>query len=154
MRRAMAIMASMPPLILASTSGAFAGPKEDAFEAVRNWAAAFNASDVDRIIAAYTPQASVHGTMGTSLAVGPDALRAYFGPAARRRSQVKLAEDGAEAMTALGDDQVVAAGFYEFSGTRPDGQAFTAPARYTFVLIRQDGAWRIAHHHSSPRPAQ
>lgn len=154
MRRAMAIMASMAALISASGSGALAGPKEDAFAAVRNWAAAFNASDIDKIIAAYTPQASVHGTMATSLAVGPDALRAYFGPPARRRNQVKLAEHGAEAVTVLGDDQVVAVGFYEFSGTRPDGQAFTAPARYTFVLIRQDGTWRIAHHHSSPRPAQ
>lgn len=152
MRHAMAIMVSTAVLISASGSGTLAGPKEDAFAAIQNWATAFNASDIDKIIAAYTPEASVHGTMSSSLAVETEALRAYFGPAARSRNQVKLVQDGSETATVLGDDQVVVAGFYEFSGTRPDGQAFTAPARYTFVLVRRDGAWRIAHQHSSPRP--
>ncbi|WP_181832876.1 SgcJ/EcaC family oxidoreductase [Bosea caraganae] len=152
----MAIMVSTAVLISASGSGTLAGPKDDAFAVIQNWATAFNASDIDKIIAAYTPEASVHGTTANSLAVGKDALRAYFGPAARSRNQVKLAQDGSEATTMLGDGQVVVAGFYEFSGTRPDGQAFTAPARYTFVLVKQDGAWLIAHQHSSPRarPAQ
>lgn len=129
-------------------------PVDDATAIVEQWAAAFNAGDVDKIIARYTSDASVHGTTAPNLAVGTDSLRAYFTPAARARTQVKM--DGNGTATALSPDHIVLAGFYEFSGTRADGQAFTAPARYTFVLVRRDGAWRIAHQHSSPRakPAQ
>jgi hypothetical protein len=36
-----------------------------------------------------------------------------------------------------------------------DGQAATFPARHSFVLAKQSGAWVIAHQHSSflPKPA-
>ena len=129
---------------------ASAAPADDATAIVEQWVAAFNASDVDKIIATYTSDASVHGTLAPNLAIGTDSLRAYFTPVTRARNQVKMDSNGTA--TTLSPDHVVLAGFYEFSGTRADGQAFTAPARYTFVLVRRDGAWRIAHHHSSPRP--
>ena len=43
-------------------SPAFAGPEEDALRVVGKWAAAFNASDVDAIVALYTPDAMFLGT--------------------------------------------------------------------------------------------
>jgi hypothetical protein len=48
-----------------------------------------------------------------------------------------------------GEDAVVVAGFYEFTIMR-DGQAVALPARFTMLVTRRDGEWRIAHHHSSP----
>jgi hypothetical protein len=43
------------------------------------------------------------------------------------------------------------AGHYEFTRTA-DGQTF--PARYSFVLVKLNGAWMIAHQRSSflPKP--
>jgi hypothetical protein len=32
-----------------------------------------------------------------------------------------------------------------------DGQPVSAPSRFTMLVTKRDGEWRIAHHHSSPR---
>jgi hypothetical protein len=46
---------------------------------------------------------------------------------------------------------VVVTGFYEFVRMR-DGQPVPAPSRFTILITKRNGEWRIAHHHSSPRP--
>jgi uncharacterized protein (TIGR02246 family) len=125
-----------------------AGPKEEATAALDQWVAALNSNDVERIVATYLPDATVHGTVSPSLATGADALRAYFTPATKTKVQVKMGDSSA---TALSDDAVVLAGFYEFSGTAPSGP-YTIPARYSFVVAKRDGQWGIIHHHSSQRP--
>lgn len=117
---------------------------------LKNWANAFNAGDVDTIVATYLPDATVHGTVSPGLTSGSEAIRAYFAQSARSRTQVSLRDDGVA--QAISPGAAVLTGFYDFSGTRADGQAFTAPARYSFVLVRDGERWRIAHHHSSPRP--
>ena len=49
----------------------------------------------------------------------------------------------------LDDNAVVVAGFYEFTIMR-DGKAVPLPARFTMLVTKRNGEWRIAHHHSSP----
>jgi hypothetical protein len=49
----------------------------------------------------------------------------------------------------LSDGAVVVAGFYEFSRLQ-DGKPVATPARFTMLIVKRDGVWRIAHHHSSP----
>jgi uncharacterized protein (TIGR02246 family) len=137
-------------LVATSAPSAIAGPKEDATAAIEQWAAAFNSSDVEKVVANYTSDATVHGTVSPELASGQSAVRAYFSTLPRTKFQVSLGESSA---SVLSGDAVVLAGFYEFSGTQPSsGSAFTSPARYTFVVVRRDGQWKIAHHHSSTRP--
>ena len=51
----------------------------------------------------------------------------------------------------LSDDAVAIAGFYETTRLQ-DGKLIPSPARFTFVILKRDGVWRIAHHHSSPQP--
>ena len=46
----------------ALTSPVSAGSEEDALQVVEKWAAAFNASDVDAIVALYAPDAMFLGT--------------------------------------------------------------------------------------------
>jgi hypothetical protein len=55
----------------------------------------------------------------------------------------------------LSDGAVLGTGFYEFTRMQ-DGQPVPTPARFTMVLVKRDGNWLIAHHHSSqrPKPAQ
>ena len=144
-RRASLIAALLIP------SMAAAAPADDARAALDLWAQAFNAGDLDRIVAVYAPTATVHGTTAPGLAAGTDALRAYFMSAFRGGTQVALGDEAVSATT-LSPDHIVLAGFYTFTGKRPDGQAFAAPARYTFVVARSGGGWLIHHHHSSPRP--
>ena len=134
---------------LLSSSPALAGPNEDAYAAVEGWVAAFNSNDIPRILATYTTDATLLGTTSPTLIKGPEALRAYFEPPAKAKAQVKLGEG---TPTPVADGTVVWAGFYEVSGTAPNGQAFTTSARYTFVVVSRDGRWQIAHQHSSTRP--
>lgn len=125
-----------------------AGTKEDAYGAVEQWAAAFNASDVERIVASYTPDALLLGTVSPTLASSPDDLRKYFSPAAAAKAQVKIGEYSA---IVISDSTVIFAGFYEFSRMQ-DGQPVVVPARFSLLAVKRDGKWMLAHHHSSVRP--
>jgi uncharacterized protein (TIGR02246 family) len=137
---------------LISALPSIAGPKEDAYPAIERWALAFNSGDVEKTVACYTPDALVLGTASPSLASKPDDLRAYFGAAAAAKFQVKLGESSA---IVLSNDAVAFTGFYEFSRVK-DGEQIVIPARFTFVVVKRDGVWKIVHHHSStrPKPAQ
>ena len=139
-------------VILAVPSLALAGPKEDAYAAIEAWVAAFNAGDLDKILAAYTPDALVLGTLSPSLASKPDDLRSYFGAAVAAKSQVRIVD---AYPVVLSDEAVVFTGFYTFSRPR-DGQMVDIPSRFTFVVERRGGIWKLVHHHSSlkPQPSQ
>jgi uncharacterized protein (TIGR02246 family) len=140
---------SVLTLLLLLSGSALAGPNEDAYTTIEQWASALNAGDLDRILGTYRSDATLMGTSSPSLAKEPNDLRVYFGPALRARIQVKL---GDSAATTISDSAVAWTGFYDFSGNRPDGQPFALSARYTFVVVKGDGNWKIAHHHSSLRP--
>jgi uncharacterized protein (TIGR02246 family) len=134
---------------LLSGSAALAGPNEDAYAVVEQWAAALNAGDLERILGTYTTDATLMGTSSPSLAKEPNDLRTYFGPPLKAKIQVKLGEGAA---TTISDNAVTWTGFYDFSGNRPDGQPFALQGRYTFVVVKREGNWKIVHHHSSVRP--
>jgi len=57
-----------------------------------------------------------------------------------------LASVNPPSVNMLGPDVAVTAGHVEFAdGSRP------MPYRMTWVLVKQNGNWRIAQHHGSPR---
>lgn len=134
-------------VILTSPQLAMAGPGEDMLS---KWEASFNAGNVDEIATLYAPDATLFGTLSPSLSSGIDAVKAYFTASAKRKTHVSIV--GAPTVTKISDTAMVVSGLYEFSGTRPDGQSFAAPARFSFVIGESDGKWLIVHQHSSPRP--
>jgi hypothetical protein len=138
-------------MMLLLCSVAAAGPKEDAYAAIERWSQAFNDGTADDTAAVYSPEASLWGTMATSLTTTPEAVKKYFSAGAGV-VKVKLGEHHS---AQLSDTVVVNVGKYDFSRTR-DGQVSTFPARYTFVLAKHGEKWVIVHHHSSliPKPAQ
>lgn len=136
---------------LLSVQLAVAGPSDDARGVLTKWEKAFNAGDVNAIVALYTPDATLFGTQNPALTSGTEGLKTYFTASAKNKTQVKFAE--APTVTQITDSVFVLSGVYEFSGTRADGQKFTAPARYSFLIAKVAGQWRIMHQHSSLRPA-
>ena len=132
-------------MALAWSGSAYAQTSDDAYTTVVAWAKAFDAADVDGIAAMYTANASLWGTTATTLAPTPDRIRAYLSAAFKAGTKVQL-QDHAE--TRLSADSVLEVGTYTF--TR--GPSVTIPARYTFVLVKQNGAWKILHQHSSQVP--
>jgi len=57
----------------------------------------------------------------------------------------------AQSAMVLCDNAVLFAGFDTFSQTK-EGTVIETPARFTFVVTKNDQAWRISHSHSSVRP--
>src|SRR6266536_5033824 len=82
----------------------------------------------------------------------PDRVRRYrsdreiFTPTKGTGNQNKL---GDRRTIVLGDNAVVVTGFYEFTRMQ-EGKPVPAPSRFTMLVVKRNGEWRIAHHHSSP----
>lgn len=131
-------------LMLMSPAFAVAGPAEDANAAIDRWSAAYTSNDVDKVVNSYWPDAILLGTVSPIISTGSDAIRAYF-------TGLKLAGSGnknliQERHTIVVDDNAaVVTGFYEF--VRATGPS---PSRFTMLVTKRNGEWRIAHHHSSP----
>ncbi|MGL4287632.1 MAG: SgcJ/EcaC family oxidoreductase [Phreatobacter sp.] len=148
----------MPPrLALSFAASAFlslfsgsaeAGPKEEASAALQSWATAFNSSDINAVAPIYLPDATVHGLISSTLIVGEAALRTYLSAPLMARAQVRLGDATAQQ---LSDETVVLTGYDEYSATLPDGRSIAIAGRYSFVMVRRDGQWKIAHQHSSSR---
>jgi hypothetical protein len=78
-----------------------------------------------------------------------EGMLAYFIAAAELGLTVSLGDSKAQALTR---DIAVISGHYDLFRTL-DGHAASFPARYSFVLVGQEGEWLIAQHHSSLKPA-
>jgi uncharacterized protein (TIGR02246 family) len=150
MRKILTSAVVLTALFVAAPSRA--GSSEDAMALLKTWTAAFNAGDLDGIVALYSPNATLFGTNAPTQTNGQDALRSYFGIPLNGHVQVAIHPD-VVAMP-LSPDQAVVSGLYDISGNNTDGRHFSVPGRFTFVMSRKDGALVIVHHHSSVRPAE
>jgi uncharacterized protein (TIGR02246 family) len=136
-------------LILMSSAAAIAGPSEDANAAVDRWSAAYTANDPDAVVDSYWPDAILLGTVSPVISTGADAIRSYFTALKLKGSGNKNAIQERHTIV-LDDNAVVVTGFYEFT-RMTDGKPVPAPSRFTMLVTKRAGQWRIAHHHSSPR---
>ena len=134
-------------LFLVAPAVVLAGPAEDANAAVERWSEAYTANDPEAVVATYTPDAILLGTVSPIMSEGSDAIRTYFSMLKGSGNKNTLGE---RRTLVLDDNAVVVTGFYEFTRMK-DGQPVPVPSRFTMLLTKRDGEWRIAHHHSSPR---
>ena len=125
---------------------AMAGPAEDANAAVDRWSAAYTANDPDVIARSYAPDAILLGTVSPVMSVGTEAIRTYFSAVKGTGNRNTIGE---RRTVVLDDNAVLVTGFYEFTRMK-DGQALPGPSRFTMLVVKSGGEWRIAHHHSSP----
>jgi len=127
------------------------GPKEDAQAVADKFIASFVAADLESTVGLFAPDALFWGTTMGELGTAPEAVRKYFAAsyAARANTPVTSARIVDGATTILSDDAVLIAGRWQVE--RPNA---ISALRYTFVIHRKAGQWKIAHLHSSPRPAQ
>jgi uncharacterized protein (TIGR02246 family) len=121
---------------------------QEAYAVVERWGQSFNEGDADAVARLYAPDATIWGTLAQKLTTSAENIRTYFAEAARAGPRVKLGEHVASLVSGTA---AIDTGHYEFSRTT-DRQTSIFPARYSFVLVKQDGAWMIAHQHSSFLP--
>ena len=107
------------------------------------WGAAFATVDADALCRLYSKSALFYGSNPT-LYRGRDGVKSYFAALPRwKTSSVRFSD----VMTsAAGDDLVNMAGTANFL---VDGSPLTV--KITWVIIREDGAWKIVSHHVSSK---
>ena len=134
-------------LIVMSPTVAAAGPAEEANAVVDRFSAAYNSNDPEAVVKLYAPDAILLGTVSPVISVGAEAIRKYFSMIKDSGNRNVIQE---RHTIVLGDNAVVVTGFYEFTRMQ-EGKPVPGPARFTMVITKSSGEWRIAHHHSSPR---
>ena len=139
-------------VVVTFASPALAGPEEDATQIVARWAAAFNASDLEAILALYAPDAVFLGTGSRTVVLDPAEIRQYF-----ERALLTDRPRGAKLLSqttrVLSDNSVVVVGLDETTAVR-DGKPLRSAGRVTFVVSKRDGGeWKIIHFHRSSVPA-
>jgi uncharacterized protein (TIGR02246 family) len=112
------------------------------------WSDAFEKRDLDRLVALYAPQTAFWGSTN-DLHTDPEGVRSYFLelPLTYKRSQYEVPH-----IVRLGPDAFAASGNVAFI-REVDGKNVELPYRMTHVLVRREGAWKIATHHASPQVA-
>lgn len=140
----------MIPLLIALAGSApalaVAGPAEDANALVERWSAAYSGNDPQTIASLYTPDAILLGTVSPVMSEGTDAIIKYFTPTKGTGNRNQI---GDHRTIVLDENAVLVTGFYEFTRMQ-DGNPVPGPSRFTMLVVKRDGEWRISHHHSSP----
>jgi uncharacterized protein (TIGR02246 family) len=132
-------------LVLTATP-VIAGPAEEASAVVDQWSATYSANDRDALVKLYTPDALLLGTTDKVATRGTEEIRKYFVALEKGGRKNTIQEKN---VIVLSENAVVVAGFYDFS--RKEQNYEPRPSRFTMVVVKRDGKWMIAHHHSSPR---
>ena len=128
---------------------AWAGDKEDVAAATAKWAALFTDDNPDPILALYDTEAVMWGTLSPARRDNPAAIRDYFEKAFKALPGHKVAF-GDQLIRVYGNT-AINTGYYTFSFVK-DGKPTSLPARYSFVYVKRNGAWKIVDHHSSKMP--
>lgn len=126
------------------------GPVEEAGAALDRWAAAFSANDTDAVAKSYAEDAVLIPVYATSIDYGRSAIIHHFvSRLAGSGNKVVISE---RRLTILSDNAVLATGLAEFT-VHQNSKIEKVPSRFTFVVVKRDGGWLLAHQHTSMIPA-
>ena len=124
--------------------------REAAAAAAEKWTTVFAENNPDTIMALYSKDAVLWGTLSPTVRSDPAALKAYFVGAfqALPKATVKFGDQ----LIRVYGDTAVNTGYYTFSYTK-DGETKSIPARYSFTYVKDGNDCKIVDHHSSAVPA-
>jgi len=117
--------------------------------AVDKWTTVLAENNPDTIVALYSKDAVLWGTLSPTVRSDPAALKAYF--VAAFQALPKLTVKFGEQLIRVYGDTAVNTGYYTFSFTK-DGEAKSLPARYSLTYVKEGNDCRIVDHHSSAMP--
>jgi uncharacterized protein (TIGR02246 family) len=133
-----------------SMQTAAACPKEAVAAAVERWTRVFADNNPDTILALYSKDAVLWGTLSPTVRSDSAGLKAYFVGAfqALPKATVKFGDQ----LIRVYGDTAVNTGYYTFSYTK-DGETKSIPARYSLTFVKDGADCKIVDHHSSAMPA-
>src|SRR6516162_5088534 len=135
--------------LLLIAANAFAGPKEDVAAATAKWGETLGQDDPDKVLALYTTDAVLWGTLSPTVRSDRAALRDYFVSAFKILPGLKVSFG--EQLIRVYGNTAINTGYYTFAYTK-DGEPKTLPARYSIVFVKDGQNWMIVDHHSSAMP--
>ena len=128
-------------------------PEDEVLAAMNTWAATYaSATDPAPMLALYTPDAVFWGTSAREPFVGPDSFAPYFKLQFDNYTDRKVSFHNPQIRVYGGGMFATSTGTYEFNVTLPTKQRVQVENRYSFALVKVDGRWLIAQHHSSAMP--
>jgi len=116
---------------------------------IQNWVDTVCRHNAEDIVSLYAPDGVLLGTVAENMKVGQNNIIGYFDMFVGKKPCGYLTEMNVQN---FGSDYAIADGRYTFELTNEEGGIDIVPARYTFVLRRINGVWKIATHHSSTQP--
>lgn len=127
---------------------ASAGVREEVAAAGREWQDAIDARDAGKVASLYDHEALLYATFQTRID-NPGDLLTYFEQLVKNNNlRVKFHRQD---IRVFSDTCAINSGLYTFSYTEKEKKV-SVPARYTFVYLKENGAWKIIEHHSSVNP--
>jgi uncharacterized protein (TIGR02246 family) len=139
-------------LSLLAVGLARADDKADVTAAIESWGktvAEGCTSDPNKIASLYAKDGVLWGTISPSIRSDEAGIQDYFKGACVKLP--KLTVEFKDHLVRVYGDTAIDSGTYVFSFEK-EGVKADLPARYTFVLVKNDGRWQIVDHHSSAMP--
>lgn len=141
-------------LALALTMPAAADDKADVTAAMNAWRDnlkdACGGGGAGKILPLYANDGVLWGTISPTIRDEPKELEDYFVGACQKLPKLTVVFKD-PLIRIYGGDTAINSGSYVFTYEK-DGKPVELPARYSFTLVKRDGKWLIADHHSSAMP--
>src|SRR5882762_5399113 len=148
MRKFYILIAALAVCSSILSSPVSADPAEQAVSGIiEKWSASFTKLDADGLASLYSKNALFFGST-PPLYKGKEGVAAYFNTLPRWKSPTVQFTD--LVTTPIGSDVINVAGTASFVVSE---NAPPVSFRLTWVIIREDGDWKIASHHVSPKTA-
>jgi hypothetical protein len=132
-----------------SVQTATACSKEAVAGAVDRWSTVLAENNPDTIVALYSKDAVLWGTLSPTVRSDPAGLKTYFVGAFQ--ALPKLTVKFGDQFIRVYGDTAVNTGYYTFSFTK-DGETKSLPARYSLTYVKEGNDCKIVDHHSSAMP--
>jgi hypothetical protein len=132
-----------------SVQTATACSKEAVAGTVDRWTTVLAENNPDTIVALYSKDAVLWGTLSPTVRSDPAGLRSYFVGAFQ--ALPKLTVKFGEQFIRVYGDTAVNTGYYTLFYTK-DGETKSIPARYSFTFVKEGNDCKIVDHHSSTVP--
>lgn len=125
--------------------------QEEILSLLNTWLTGVKDGVADKVAACYSKNAALWGSITHRLRCDEEGIRNYFTEflsADKHELEVKFREIEINEIAGL----PVVSGSYLFMWKDDDGQKMALPARYTFVMAKRNGQWKIEDHHSTLLP--
>merc|ERR1712031_96365 len=130
-----------------NTESTHTSPNMSQLSEHESWGNCVKAKDRKAVVAHYAPGGTLWPTLSNVLRKDPDHIEDYFVSFLAKIDGVGPVEWNEKTAQPVSDDAVMWSGIYTFHLNQG-----AVRARFSYLVKKFDGEWKIMHHHSSQMP--